>query len=52
VCVCVYVCVCNSTVLPALAISFPGKAEEDLFIRAGSIRTKEMALNWKRVDLD
>ncbi len=35
-----YVCVCNSTVLPALAISFPGKAEEELFIRAGSIRTR------------
>ena len=28
------------------------KAEEGLFIRAGSNRTRETFLNWKRVDLD
>ena len=28
------------------------KAGEGLLIRAGSDRTREMALNWKRVDLD
>jgi len=28
------------------------KAREGFFIRAGSVRTKEMVLNWKMIDLD